>query len=122
MGANEETIQALEKHLREAGLLYSNDLGERIWNCDESGLCNAVTAGKILAKKGSHWVHDTTRGSGHSYITIHGIWLPPFVVYKGKNLYIAWTKEYQLEKYTLQVLVAGWRRKIVSHSSERCFF
>ena len=101
-GVNEEIVQAffekVETLLRETGLLYSSDLSERIWNCDESGLCNAVTRGKILAKKGSHWVHDTAGGSGRSYTTIHGcgsasgIRLPPFVVYKGKNLYSAWTK------------------------------
>ena len=100
--ANEETIQdffeRVEKLLREAGLLYSSDLADRLWNCDESRLCNAVTTGRILAKKGSRWVHDTAGGSGRSYTTVHGcssasgIRLPPFVVYKGKHIYSSWTK------------------------------
>ena len=73
-GANEETIQGfferVEKLLREAGLVYSSNLADRLWNCDESGLCNAVTTGRILAKKGSRWVHDTAGGSGRSYTTV----------------------------------------------------
>lgn len=101
-GANYETIHAfferVEKLLSEAGIHYAPDLADRLWNCDESGLCNAVVSGRILARKGSKWVHDTAGGSGRSYTTIHGcgsasgIRLPPFIVYKGKHLYTTWTK------------------------------
>ena len=101
-GANEETIKSfferVEALLREAGLLYIDGLDERLWNCDETALCNAVTSGKVLAQKGSRWVHDTAGGSGRSYTTVHGcgsasgVRLPPFVVYKGKHLYASWTK------------------------------
>ena len=86
------------KHLRETGLLHTDDLADRLWNCDETGLCNAVTSGRILSMKGSKWVHDTAVGSSRSYTTVHGcgsasgIRLPPFVVYKGKHLYSTWTK------------------------------
>ena len=70
-GANEETIKPffdrVETLLREAGLLYIDGLDERLWNCDETALCNAVTSGKVLAQKGSRWVHDTAGGSGRSY-------------------------------------------------------
>ena len=102
-GANEEIVrrffERVEALLRETGLLYATDLAERLWNYNESGLCNAVTGGKVLTKKGSRWVHDTAGGSGRTYTTIHGscgsasgVPLPPFIVYKGKHLYNAWTK------------------------------
>jgi hypothetical protein len=100
--ANEETIksffQRVETLLRETGLLHTDDLADRLWNCDKTGLCNAVTSGRILSMKGSKWVHDTAGGSSRSYTTVHGcgsasgIRLPPFVVYKGKHLYSTWTK------------------------------
>lgn len=101
-GANEDIIKVfferVETMFREAGLLHSDGLDERLWNCDETGLCNAITSGKVLAQKGSRWVHDTAGGSGRSFITVHGcgsasgVRLPPFVVYKGKHLYGSWTK------------------------------
>ena len=101
-GANYETIRSffdrVEKLFNDLGILHAHDLADRLWNCDESGLCNAVVSGRILAEKGSRWVHDTAGGSGRSYTTIHGcgsasgVRLPPFIVYKGKHLYTAWTK------------------------------
>ena len=100
-GANEDIIKTyfdrVETMLREAGLLYSDRLDEQLWNCDETGLCNAVTSGKVLAQKGSCWVHNTAGGSGRSFTTVHGcgsasgVRLPPFIVYKGKHLYGSWT-------------------------------
>ena len=60
------------------------------------GFCTAVTAKKILAKCGDKNVHETVGGSGRDYITILGVGcadgtrLPPFVVYKGKNLWSRW--------------------------------
>ena len=48
---------------------------------------------KILAKQGEREVHDTSGGSGCGYITVlgggcaDGTCLPPYVVYKGKNLW-----------------------------------
>lgn len=101
-GASHETVQnffeKVENVLITLGIRHAHDLADRLWNCDESGLCGATTSNRILAKRGSRWVHDTAGGSGRSYTTIHGcgsasgIRLPPFVVYKGKNLYGSWTK------------------------------
>lgn len=67
-------------------------MGRRIWKCDETGVCTAVASRKILAKRGAKNVHETAGGSGRDYITILacgsaiGERLPPYVVYKGKNL------------------------------------
>ena len=101
-GANSETIQdffaKVEKLLSEIGIRYSRDLATRMWNCDETGLCNAGGSRRVLAKRGSRWVHDTAGGSGRSHTTVlgcgsaSGVRLPPFVVYKGKNLYSSWTR------------------------------
>ena len=56
-GANRETIEAffdkVEKMLGDLGILHAHDLGDRLWNCDETGLCSAVASGRVLAKKGS---------------------------------------------------------------------
>ena len=82
----------VEELLNKIGIRYASDLASRMWNCDESGLCNASGSWKVLAKRGSRWVHDTAGGSGRSYTTIHGcgsasgVRLPPFVVYKGEKL------------------------------------
>lgn len=101
-GANYETIheffQKFTKFLVEIGIHDASDLGDRLWNCDESSLCNATTSTRILARRGCKWVHDTAGGSGRGYTTIHGcgsasgVRLPPFVIYKGKNLYASWTQ------------------------------
>lgn len=82
----------------EAGLskLSPEELKHRVWNCDETGFCTSVASKKILAKRGDKDVHDTLGGSGREYITIlgagcaDGTHLPPYVVYKGKNLWNSW--------------------------------
>ena len=72
------------------------ELQKYIWNCDETGFCTATTLKTILAKCGEKDVHETLGGSGRDYITIlgagsaDGTRLPPFVVYKGKNLWARW--------------------------------
>ena len=101
-GANRKTVdeffERVEALLNKIGIRYAHDFGDRLWNCDETGLCNATTSSRILAKKGSRWVHCTSGGSGQGYTTVHGcgsatgIRLPPFVVLKGKHLYSSWTK------------------------------
>ena len=69
-----------------------------IWNCDESGFCTAVTSNKILAKRGEKDIHHTLGGSRRNFITVlgagcaNGTSLPPFVVYKGENLWVRWMK------------------------------
>lgn len=101
-GANRETVDAfftkVAKLFDDIGIRHADDLPDRLWNCDESGLCNASTSSRILAKKGARWVHDVAGGSGRGYTTIHGcgsasgVRLPPYIIYKGKNLYSSWTK------------------------------
>ena len=49
---------------------FSSTIAERIWNCDETGFCLAVTSDKVLAKHGAWTVHETTGGSSRSYITV----------------------------------------------------
>ena len=70
----------------------------RLWNCDETAFCTSPTASKILARRGCKNVHEVGGGSGHQHITVHcagsaaGERLPPFILYKGKNLYRRWTE------------------------------
>ena len=119
-GANRETMDnffvKVEELLNKIGIRYASDLASRMWNCDESGLCNASGSWKVLAKRGSRWVHDTAGGSGRSYTTIHGcgsasgVWLPPFVVYKGKNLYSSWTRG-GLAGAMYSTRTSGWMEK-----------
>ena len=106
----------VEELLNKIGIRYASDLASRMWNCDESGLCNASGSWKVLAKRGSRWVHDTAGGSGRSYTTIHGcgsasgVRLPPFVVYKGKNLYSSWTRG-GLAGAMYSTSTSGWMEK-----------
>ena len=73
--------------------LSTDELKCYLWNCGETGFCTAMTAKKILAKRGDKNVHETVRGSGRDYIIIQGAGctdgtrLSPFVVYKGKKIY-----------------------------------
>ena len=75
-----------------------SERGRRLWNCDETGICTAVASRKILARRGEKNVHETGGGSGRENITILacgsaiGEKLPPYIVYKGKNLMIAHTQ------------------------------
>ena len=76
-----------------------SERGRRIWNCDETGICTAVASRKILTRRGEKNVHETGGGgSGRENITILacgsaiGEKLPPYIVYKGKNLMTAHTE------------------------------
>ena len=57
-----------------------------------------MTSKRLLAKRGEKDIHETMGGSGREYITIlgcgcaDGTRLPPYVVYKGKNLWARWMK------------------------------
>ena len=70
----------------------------QIWNCDETVFATAVGSKKVLARRGSRNVYEIGGGSGHEYITMlvcgsaDAIHLPPFILYKGKNLYNTLTK------------------------------
>ena len=99
--------------VKDSGLskLTSEELGHRVWNCDETGFCTSVAARSVLAKRGAKEVHDTVGGSGREYITVlgagcaDGTRLPPYVVYKGKNLY----KVGQLVMSSQFLTVDGWK-------------
>ena len=57
-----------------------------------------IKSTKVLARRGAKSVYEIGRGSGREYITVlgcgsaDGIKVPPFVVYKGKNLWMRWTR------------------------------
>ncbi len=69
-----------------------------MWNADETGFCTSVASAKVLARKGTRDVHETSGGSGREFYTIlaagaaDGTRLPPFILYKGVNLYLRWTQ------------------------------
>ena len=98
---NSEVINAwfnkLDEVFANAGLdPYDPQVQCRLWNCDETAFCTSPVANKILARRGSRAVHEIGGGSGHQYITVHccgsasGERLPPFILYKGKNIYKRW--------------------------------
>ena len=68
----------------------------RLWNCDKTVFCTSPAAIKLLAQRGSRTVHEIGGNSGHQYITVlcggcaSGERLPPFILYKGKNIYKRW--------------------------------
>ena len=76
--------------------LPPDELQHYIWNCDETGFCTSAAVSKILAKRGDKDVQLTMGGSGRDYITVlgagcaDGTRLPPYIVYKGKNLWHRW--------------------------------
>ena len=77
---------------------YIHDYAQRIWNVDETGFCLGATSKKVLVKRGAHAVHEVGGAFDHQFITVTfcgnaaGVRLPPFVLYKGKNLYTTWTQ------------------------------
>ena len=92
-----EYFEKVERLLQEQGIEDAHDLDQRMWNCDETGMCTATASSAVLARKGSKWVHEVGGGSGRETITILGCGsaagqrLPPYIVYKGKHLYSSWT-------------------------------
>ena len=48
------------------------DIGQRVWNCDETGFCTAVASKVVLTKRGAKTVHEVGGGSGREYITVLG--------------------------------------------------
>ena len=94
----DEWFNKVEKLLEVSGLkdLSDEELKQRMWNCDESGFCTSTTSKKILSKRGDRYVHETVGGSGREFITLlgagcaDGTRLPPYVLYKGKNLWSRW--------------------------------
>ena len=98
---DKETIQMwfnkVEEVLTSAGLDPSDPAtAAHLWNCDETAFSMSVSATKLLVRKGTKMVHEVGGGSGREYTTVHcagsasGERLPPFILYKGKNLYRRW--------------------------------
>ena len=89
----------VETLLREINIFDAPDLPSRLWNADETGFCTSVASQKVLSKKGSKDVHEVSGGSGREFHTIlaagaaDGEQLPPFILYKGVNLYARWTSD-----------------------------
>lgn len=77
--------------------MHAPDLAARLWNADETGFCTSVACQKVLARRGAREVQETSGGSGREYHTVleagaaDGTRLPPFILYKGCNLYLRWT-------------------------------
>ena len=87
----------LDEVFSSAGLDPHNpSVASRLWNCDETAFCTSPAAIKLLAQRGSRTVHEIGGDSGHQYITVlcggcaSGERLPPFILYKGKNIYKRW--------------------------------
>ena len=74
------------------GELAPEELAKRMWNCDVTAFATDTASKKILARRGAKQVHEVGGGSGREYITVlscglaSGKRLPPYIVYKGKNL------------------------------------
>lgn len=93
----DDWFKKLRLFLEENNMPNLPDLSSRLWNADETGFCTAVAARRVLARKGSREVHETAGGSGRDYVTVlgpgaaDGTRLPPYILYKGVNLYLRWT-------------------------------
>lgn len=72
------------------------DTVNRLWNCDETAFCSSATSTKLLCRRGAKTLHEIGGRSGREYITVHvacsasGACLPPFILYKGKNINNGW--------------------------------
>lgn len=70
----------------------------RVFNCDETGLTTNPVHDKVYVRKGSKDAYMKAPNSGKTMFSVlfcvsaTGVYLPPFTVYKSKNLYDAWTK------------------------------
>ena len=89
----------LHTYFKTKGLLDLSyaDLGQRLWNCDETGICTSVSARRVLVKRGTRGVSEVGCGSGREHITTLfcgsavGERLPPYVVYKAATIDYGWT-------------------------------
>ena len=61
IATNESTIHCfigkVRDLLQELKITDKHDLGDRLWNCDESGVCTSVVSSMVLARRGAKWVH-----------------------------------------------------------------
>ena len=76
----------------ELGDLTTEELAQQLWNCDETAIATDVASKRVLARKGKKIFHETGGGSDREYISVlscgstSGECLPPYALYKGKNL------------------------------------
>ena len=90
-------FEKVKSTLQKIGIIDRADLSSRLWNCDETGFCTATASKVVLARRGSRSVHEIGGGTGREFITVlgcgaaDGTRLPPYILYKGKNLYRDWT-------------------------------
>ena len=82
-------------------LLDDNDLNDKpecIFNLDETGFNTDLRAGKVYTQTAAANVYQKSPTCGKSSFTVlfcvsaSGVFLPPFVVYKGLHLYSTWMK------------------------------
>ena len=70
----------------------------RVFNCDEIGLNTNPVHGQVYVSRGSKDAYMKTPNCGKTMFSVlfcssaTGQYLPPFTVYKTKNLYDTWTK------------------------------
>ena len=90
-------LNKVDEVITKAGLNPKDPaIATQLWNCDEIAVCTSVSSKKLIARRGMKAVHEIDGGSGHQYITVHcadsahGRRLPPFILYKGKNMYQRW--------------------------------
>ncbi|GFO08331.1 hypothetical protein PoB_003483600 [Plakobranchus ocellatus] len=87
-------FEVLDNALTKAGV---KDMPCQIFNADESGFVTDPKSQVVLATKGAKRVNQHIGESGREQITVNccgsasGKVLPPCVIYKGKNLYEAWS-------------------------------
>ncbi|GFO14005.1 pogo transposable element with krab domain [Plakobranchus ocellatus] len=85
----------LDEILTKAGV---KDHPHQIFNADESGFVTDPKSDIVLARRGARRVNQTIGGSGKEQITVNCAGsaadnaLPPYIVYKGKNLYRDWVQ------------------------------
>lgn len=66
-------FQRVNNLFEKMGLTTAADLGNQIWNCDETGFCTAVASKAVLSRRGAKTVHETAGGSGRDFITVLGM-------------------------------------------------
>ena len=77
--------------------LNYRELGQRMWNCDETGISTSFASQKVLEKRGFRDVSEIGSGSGREYIanlfcgSAVGERLSPYVVYNAETLDPSWT-------------------------------
>jgi hypothetical protein len=96
-GLNRETLNnffdMLESKLTDAGI---KDNPSRIYNLDETGLSTDPKLHKLLFRRGVRDAQAILPSEGKAMYTVlfagnaAGEYLPPYVIYKAKNLYSSW--------------------------------